>query len=95
MKGFLSLVLVSIALLQTAAAVPTVSERSQAVKKSEGEQNIGKRGLIFDHVPDDDEDKDEVLTGTTETETQDIGERSYVAFNYLACKKEDLSPDDD
>ncbi|KAG1869380.1 hypothetical protein DFJ58DRAFT_723228 [Suillus subalutaceus] len=41
MKGFLSLVLVSIALLQTAAAAPIVLERSQAV---EGEQNIGKRG---------------------------------------------------
>ncbi|KAG1833267.1 hypothetical protein DFJ58DRAFT_750298 [Suillus subalutaceus] len=40
MKGFLSLVLVSIALLQTAAAAPAVSERSQAVKKSEGEQII-------------------------------------------------------
>ncbi|KAG1884773.1 hypothetical protein F4604DRAFT_1901256 [Suillus subluteus] len=40
MTGFLSLVLVSIALLQMTAAAPTVSERSQAVKKREGDQNI-------------------------------------------------------
>ncbi|KAG1861234.1 hypothetical protein F4604DRAFT_1787981, partial [Suillus subluteus] len=33
MKGFLSLVLVSVALLQMTAAAPTVSERSQDVEK--------------------------------------------------------------
>ncbi|KAG2038414.1 hypothetical protein BDR03DRAFT_954733 [Suillus americanus] len=43
MRGFLPLVLVSIALLQTAAAVPTVSERSQAVEARDGEQNLEKR----------------------------------------------------
>ncbi|KAG1838356.1 hypothetical protein DFJ58DRAFT_814132 [Suillus subalutaceus] len=74
MKGLLSLVLVSIALLQTAAAAPTVSERSQAVKKSEGEQNVGKRSYIsFQNNPPED---DEVLTGTTETETEDIEKRA-------------------
>ncbi|KAG1861225.1 hypothetical protein F4604DRAFT_1787964 [Suillus subluteus] len=42
MKGFLSLVLVSIALLQMTAAAPTVSERSQAIKKREGEQSMSQ-----------------------------------------------------
>ncbi|KAG1884794.1 hypothetical protein F4604DRAFT_1731922 [Suillus subluteus] len=40
MKGFLSLVLVSIALLQMTAAAPTVSEGFQAVEKREGTQSI-------------------------------------------------------
>ncbi|KAG2034638.1 hypothetical protein BDR03DRAFT_964548 [Suillus americanus] len=39
MKGFLSLVLVSIALLQMTAAA---SEGSQAIKKREGEQSVSQ-----------------------------------------------------
>ncbi|KAG1884800.1 hypothetical protein F4604DRAFT_1901266 [Suillus subluteus] len=46
MKGFLSLVLVSIALLQMTAAAPTVSEGFQAVEKREGTQNVEKRAWI-------------------------------------------------
>ncbi|KAG1867736.1 hypothetical protein F4604DRAFT_1776588 [Suillus subluteus] len=42
MKGFLSLVLVSIALLQMTAAAPAESERSQAVTKREGEQSMSQ-----------------------------------------------------
>ncbi|KAG1876332.1 hypothetical protein F4604DRAFT_1760994 [Suillus subluteus] len=56
MKGFLSFILVSIALLQTTAAAPTASEHFQAVKKSEGEQNIEKRSwMLFRYVVDDDD----------------------------------------
>ncbi|KAG2038406.1 hypothetical protein BDR03DRAFT_954718 [Suillus americanus] len=42
MKGFLSLVLVSIALLQMTAAAPTVSGGSEAVQKREGEQSMSQ-----------------------------------------------------
>ncbi|KAG1884789.1 hypothetical protein F4604DRAFT_1731895 [Suillus subluteus] len=42
MKGFLSLVLVSIALLQMTAAAPTVSEGFQAVEKREGTQSMSQ-----------------------------------------------------
>ncbi|KAG1884772.1 hypothetical protein F4604DRAFT_1901254 [Suillus subluteus] len=58
MKGFLSLVLVSTALLQMTAAAPIVSERSQAIKRREGEQNVEKRVwdwrfyMVTDNVDD-------------------------------------------
>ncbi|KAG1833255.1 hypothetical protein DFJ58DRAFT_822397 [Suillus subalutaceus] len=66
MKGFLSFVLISIALLQTTAAAPAASEHFQAVKKSEGEQSmsqlniddidIEKRSwMLFRYVVDDDD----------------------------------------
>ncbi|KAG2032521.1 hypothetical protein BDR03DRAFT_969843 [Suillus americanus] len=53
MKGFLSLVLVSIAILHTTAAAPTASEHFQAVEKREGEQNVEKRNYVsFKYLPD-------------------------------------------
>ncbi|KAG1837554.1 hypothetical protein DFJ58DRAFT_144626 [Suillus subalutaceus] len=63
MKGFLSLVLVSIALLQMTVATPTASERSQALKKREGEQNVEKRNKWAGHYQNkpDDDDEDEAL----------------------------------
>ncbi|KAG1867700.1 hypothetical protein F4604DRAFT_1927491 [Suillus subluteus] len=58
MKGLLSLVLVSIALLQMTAAAPTAPERSQALKKREGEQNVEKRKIWMygQYMGDDDDD---------------------------------------
>ncbi|KAG1847690.1 hypothetical protein DFJ58DRAFT_746976 [Suillus subalutaceus] len=38
------------------AAAPTVSERSQAVKKREGEQNVEKRAWIGSYVINDDDE---------------------------------------
>ncbi|KAG1876356.1 hypothetical protein F4604DRAFT_1924646 [Suillus subluteus] len=67
MKGFLSLILVSIALLQTAAAAPAVSERSQAVKKSEGEQKT-RRGIV--------------ITDSPEIETKDVEKRNFIIGFY-------------
>ncbi|KAG2031087.1 hypothetical protein BDR03DRAFT_973538 [Suillus americanus] len=68
MKGFSSLVLVSIALLQTAAAAPIVLERSQVAV--EGGQNVEKRGsFTFGYLQCDE------VEGTPETETQDVEKR--------------------
>ncbi|KAG1861233.1 hypothetical protein F4604DRAFT_1684056 [Suillus subluteus] len=61
MKRFLSLVLVSTALLQMTAAAPTVSERSQAIKKREGDQNVEKRNWVWRFYMVTDNVDDEIL----------------------------------
>ncbi|KAG1829551.1 hypothetical protein F4604DRAFT_1869506 [Suillus subluteus] len=56
MKGFLSFVLVSIALLQATAAAPTASERFQGISLNIDDIDIEKRSwMLFRYVVDDDD----------------------------------------
>ncbi|KAG1837572.1 hypothetical protein DFJ58DRAFT_144664 [Suillus subalutaceus] len=76
MKGLLSLVLVSIALLQMTAAAPTASERSQDVEK---------RNVYFgQYAKTDKDDKD-----TPETETRDVEKRSWWLGKYKPDEDDD------